>query len=369
MDHIFTSLGIAAAALALIYRVFLRRNRPSTSSYPPGPTVTSMPIHSPWIQYRNWATEYGELFYIQNRNILIVNNSRAAIDLLEKRARIYSDREMSAMVKLCGGELVLSIMEYSEKWRRNRKLFQQNFRQAASKRFYPAQYDKVHEFLRSLREHPIAHKAVEAIHILGEGRLAEIQAIKANGHRVAILAATDTTMSSVSSFLLAMTLHPDVQTKGQEEIDRVVGKDRLPTFDDRQSLPYVEAIYREVMRLHPPLPLGKHFQPAELWISKSDKSGIFVKLVDSGSSQRFAKGCVVVAQYLMNSSPSVLMDNETGPFTGYKRHPRIWIWAKSAKDKNGNEIEISGEYTDAVFSAIPSRIGPPLHLAPQMQRN
>lgn len=64
-------------------------------------------------------------------------------------------------------------------------------------------------------------------------------------------------MSSISSFLLAMTLHPEIQRKGQEEIDVVIGKDRLPTFEDRLSLPYVEAIYREVMRLHPPIPSGK----------------------------------------------------------------------------------------------------------------
>lgn len=63
-------------------------------------------------------------------------------------------------------------------------------------------------------------------------------------------------MSSISSFLLAMTLHPEIQRKGQEEIDVVIGKDRLPTFEDRLSLPYVEAIYREVMRLHPPIPSG-----------------------------------------------------------------------------------------------------------------
>lgn len=57
-----------------------------------------------------------------------------------------------------------------------------------------------------------------------------------------------------------MVLYPDAQAKGQEEIDRVLGRDRLPTFEDRLSLPYVEAIYREVMRLHPPVPMGEHFQ-------------------------------------------------------------------------------------------------------------
>jgi hypothetical protein len=43
--------------------------------------------------------------------------------------------------------------EYSDNWRRNRKRFQQEFRQAVVDRFYPAQYAKVHEFLyNSMRE-------------------------------------------------------------------------------------------------------------------------------------------------------------------------------------------------------------------------
>jgi len=45
-----------------------------------------------------------------------------------------------------------------------------------------------------------------------------------------------------------MVLHPEVLRKGQEEIDRVVGTDRLPNFDDRANLPYVEAIFLECLR-------------------------------------------------------------------------------------------------------------------------
>lgn len=53
-----------------------------------------------------------------------------------------------------------------------------------------------------------------------------------------------------------MVLNPESQKKAQEEIDRVVGHGRLPTFEDRDELIYVEALVREVMRWHPPLPLG-----------------------------------------------------------------------------------------------------------------
>jgi len=53
-----------------------------------------------------------------------------------------------------------------------------------------------------------------------------------------------------------MVLHPEVQAKAQADIDRVIGKDRLPDFDDRPALPYVDAILRETLRWYPAAPLG-----------------------------------------------------------------------------------------------------------------
>ena len=49
---------------------------------------------------------------------------------------------------------------------------------------------------------------------------------------------------------------PEVQQKAQEEIDRVVGQDRLPTFKDRKDLPYIEATVKEVLRWHPVGPMA-----------------------------------------------------------------------------------------------------------------
>jgi len=68
---------------------------------------------------------------------------------------------------------------------------------------------------------------------------------------------SDTTASANSSFFLLMSLHPEIQRKAQEEIDRVIGHDRLPNAQDRKDLPYVNAIMREVMRLNPVVPLGE----------------------------------------------------------------------------------------------------------------
>ncbi|KAI0085385.1 cytochrome P450 [Irpex rosettiformis] len=39
-------------------------------------------------------------------------------------------------------------------------------------------------------------------------------------------------------------------------MDRVVGTDRLPTWEDRESLEYLECVFREVLRCTSPAPLG-----------------------------------------------------------------------------------------------------------------
>ncbi|KAF4617908.1 hypothetical protein D9613_005902 [Agrocybe pediades] len=69
-------------------------------------------------------------------------------------------------------------------------------------------------------------------------------------------AGSDTTASALGTFFLAMAMFPDVQKKAQQEIDAVTEGSRLVTLDDRQSLLYTEAVFREILRWRPVLPLG-----------------------------------------------------------------------------------------------------------------
>ena len=58
-------------------------------------------------------------------------------------------------------------------------------------------------------------------------------------------------------FMLGMIAYPEVQKKCQEELDRVIGRSRMPTLADRDSLPYICATLRETIRWRPVTPLGE----------------------------------------------------------------------------------------------------------------
>ncbi|KAI0643186.1 cytochrome P450 [Trametes meyenii] len=72
---------------------------------------------------------------------------------------------------------------------------------------------------------------------------------------IAFEAGSDTSYSTLMAFFLAMSQYPDVQKKAQAELDRVVGRSRLPDFDDREALVYIDAIIKESLRWHVVLPL------------------------------------------------------------------------------------------------------------------
>jgi cytochrome P450 len=61
-------------------------------------------------------------------------------------------------------------------------------------------------------------------------------------------AGSDTSASTLITFVLACVMFPDAVKKAQEELDRVVGSTRSPHFDDFPNLPYLDAFVKEIFR-------------------------------------------------------------------------------------------------------------------------
>jgi cytochrome P450 len=64
------------------------------------------------------------------------------------------------------------------------------------------------------------------------------------------------TVAALMSLFVALLSNPDIQRKAQDELDIVTGRERLPSFEDRTRLPFIDAICKEMLRWHPVTPLG-----------------------------------------------------------------------------------------------------------------
>ncbi|KAJ7781604.1 cytochrome P450 [Mycena metata] len=367
MISLLVALDICAIVCVLLLLRRLLSPPKQVHSLPPGPkglplvgAVLDMPSEQEWVTFSKWADTWGDICSatVLGQSIIIVGSSKVAVDLLDGRGAIYSDRPICTM----GGELVgwkntLVLLPYGDRFRRFRRLFHNIIgSRAAIKQFLPIEEAETRRFLRRVLAKPgdlnkhirktagavilrishgyevkeindpfvqLAEQATEQFSLstapggfmvdlipslrhvptwfpfTGWRRKANAWAATLNQlveqpysfvkHQMAAgiapvsftstllepkhltpeeefdikwssaslySAGADTIVSAVSAFFLAMTLNPAVQAKAQREIDAVVGGDRLPTFADRDDLPYVDALVKEVLRWHCVVPTG-----------------------------------------------------------------------------------------------------------------
>ncbi|KAG8979556.1 hypothetical protein FRB94_011290 [Tulasnella sp. JGI-2019a] len=107
--------AMSTASFAVILLLIIRWYRSVRSRallpYPPSPpsafvigNLRQMPKSHHWLTFAEWGRNYGPLTYLNvlGNHIVIINTQEAAIELLEKRAAIYSDRSRMVMIGLSG---------------------------------------------------------------------------------------------------------------------------------------------------------------------------------------------------------------------------------------------------------------------------
>ncbi|KAK7446329.1 hypothetical protein VKT23_014535 [Stygiomarasmius scandens] len=353
---------IAALAILIVklcYSAHVRRKY-----WPPGPP--GLPIFGnvfqlsqfQWFRFTEWKETYGSVFSLNlaGQPAVIINTHQAAVDLLNRRADIYSDRPRLIVSgeHLTGG-IFIAFTNYGKQWLKLRRAAQEFLNVRVSKTYQPLQefeatclvsdmLQKPHEWdkhlLRSTTStvlssiyglsqadsrddslvtqfdefsHRIIKSAIPGAHLVElfpflnllppwiakwkrealawhaqtTEKLCELlgdvrermddesskscfcSLVLENNERhgltskeTAWLAGTllgagsETTAASLSVFVLAMCLYPDVMRKAQTQIDQVIGRDRLPTFADFDNLHYIRAIVKEVLRWRPIAPIA-----------------------------------------------------------------------------------------------------------------
>ncbi|KAK1480709.1 hypothetical protein CTAM01_14271 [Colletotrichum tamarilloi] len=80
-----------------------------------------------------------------------------------------------------------------------------------------------------------------------------------------IEAGSETTSSALNSCILYLAANPRVQDIANEELTRVIGDERSPTFADEASLPYIRATGKEVLRIRPVTTIGSpHYTTSDV---------------------------------------------------------------------------------------------------------
>ncbi|KAJ2919402.1 hypothetical protein MD484_g974, partial [Candolleomyces efflorescens] len=386
------SFGIGFFLLAKTF-VSRKKRNPRGLPLPPGPkglpilgNVFQFPQGHSWEGYKKLSDQYGDMIYLTapGNGILILGTRKCAVDLLDRRSAIYSDRPLlpaaellvmqfspqSLLILMCflnmarmGFTWNFGLLSYGALWKQHNRAFNKHFGSNVLSKHHPIMLQETKEFLQKVNLDPndifedithlfdaelmratygfddlqknkalirnarslitgsakallpgrylvntfpflkyipswfpgagfqrdfreLAHMSRTTIYppfeeaktkftqevngghpcmaagLIGglprqsDDNYVASETVARNVCGMTFAAGSDTTVSSATALLYALANYPEVQAKAQAEIDAVVGGDRLPSILDREHLPYVHALIKEVGRWHSVVPLG-----------------------------------------------------------------------------------------------------------------
>ncbi|KIK55664.1 hypothetical protein GYMLUDRAFT_230714 [Collybiopsis luxurians FD-317 M1] len=364
---------IALLVFPLLFTLYLHRTK-SSHPLPPGPkklplvgNLFKLPYKGQlWLEYSEMCQKYSsDIIHFSGfgKSILIVNSTKVASDLFERRSSIYSSRPQTVMIgELMGFRDNLTFRVYDEGWKIQRKLMNKALQPNDVSRFHSKLLFSTHDLLRVLaKSNDItkdlhswtavlmmdlvygfhaeetdsfvtnAMRVADSIFIAStpgafyvdgfpflkylpewfpganfrckakewnnsrvimtetvfdvakerirsgnatssfvsialeqmdltrdmaeQERNIKLASASAYGGEPTVAFANDCTSVVLEHFFAAMYMNPDVQSKAQTELDRVLGPGDLPSFSDEPLLPYITAIVWETLRFNPVAPL------------------------------------------------------------------------------------------------------------------
>ncbi|TFY81396.1 hypothetical protein EWM64_g2623 [Hericium alpestre] len=313
---------VSIACLAVLGIAYHRHQSNKNTRRPPGPKgypflgnlLELVNAERPHLLFPLWIKQYGDIvrFTVFGVESILISKFSTAIELLEKRGAIYSDRpHMVLENEILGWDAAMPTMRYGAQFRKHRKLSNALLNPNAARGYiaiheevslrllsaFASQPDKFYDHIliyatstifRISYDIDITDDKHDLVRLANDAVRKSAEAYQASGALVDVfpslkwlynsypttapfagyrriieaikgevvqannipydMAKEKMTMVTLNNTILAMIHHPEVQRKAQAEIDAVVPLDRLPTLDDRANIPYLEAFVKEAYR-------------------------------------------------------------------------------------------------------------------------
>ncbi|KAH7907410.1 cytochrome P450 [Hygrophoropsis aurantiaca] len=132
--------------------------------FPPGPrrlpligNLLDLPIAQQWLTYAKWGSLYGDMtgIVVLGQPIVIINSFQVALDLLDKRSLLYSDRPAFSLIQTWGGwDWMLTVMQYDEECKMQRRILAQHLNQRSICEYQDCLHEASISFARRLLQKP-----------------------------------------------------------------------------------------------------------------------------------------------------------------------------------------------------------------------
>ncbi|KAH9047710.1 cytochrome P450 [Lactarius hengduanensis] len=134
-------LGPAVLYLAHYVTSPYRKLPPGPRGYPIIGNILELRSQQ-WLKFTEWRKQYGDVIYLSaaGQPVVVLNSQKAAADLLDRRAGIYSDRPVNVVASnILTGGLLLVFTRYNDIWRRMRKAAHEGLNKGVVKDFHAIQ--------------------------------------------------------------------------------------------------------------------------------------------------------------------------------------------------------------------------------------
>ncbi|KAI0270347.1 cytochrome P450 [Russula aff. rugulosa BPL654] len=134
-------LGFVVFCLARYLSSPFRKLPPGPRGFPIIGNILEMKTGQ-WLKFAEWHKKYGDLIYLNaaGQPIVVINSQKAAVELLDRRAAIYSNRPRNVIgCEIMTGGHLFGFSQYGETWRRLRRATDEGLNKNAVKGFYETQ--------------------------------------------------------------------------------------------------------------------------------------------------------------------------------------------------------------------------------------